>query len=257
LDLERNNRHIGGLFCFCFRDPFGKDAVMAESIALASQRRQSRGKQAARQLRRRGLVPGVLYGHKEETISLTLQNEDVQRAIRQGARVVDLQTDGKTQKALIKEVQWDHLGKEVLHVDFARVAADERVVVSVPIEIRGTAVGVTAGGGVLDQPMHILSVECLAIAVPDSIRVNIGELQLDQAIHVRELVMPEGVKAMADPEAVVVQVIPKLVEAEAAAAPAAATPEQAEPEVIRRERSAEEEEAEAKKAEGKGQKSEK
>jgi large subunit ribosomal protein L25 len=169
--------------------------------------------------------------------------------------VVDLQTDGKTEKALIKEVQWDHLGKEVLHVDFARVAADERVVVSVPIEIKGAAVGVTAGGGVLDQPMHILSIECLAIAVPDSIRVNVGDLQLGQAIHVRELVMPEGVKATADAEAVEVQVIAKLVEPEPEAAPAAAAaPEQTEPEVIRRERPTEEEEAETKKSEGKGQK---
>ena len=219
---------------------------MAESILLSLKRRESRGKQAARHLRKDGLVPGVLYGHKEETISISLNTEDLE---------TDLQTDGKTEKALIKEIQWDHLGKEVLHVDFARVAADERVVVSVPIEIKGAAVGVTAGGGVLDQPMHILSIECLAIAVPDSIRVNVGELQLGQAIHVRELVMPEGVKATADAEAVVVQVIAKLVEPEPEAAPAAAAaPEQTEPEVIRRERPTEEEEAETKKSEGKGQK---
>jgi large subunit ribosomal protein L25 len=215
---------------------------MAETVNLQSQLRQERGKQESRRLRRNGLVPGVLYGHKEETVSISLKTEDLEKAIRHGARVVDLQTDGKTEKALIKEVQWDHLGKEVLHVDFARVAADERIVVSVPIEIKGTAAGVTTGGGVLDQPMHILSVECLAIAVPSSIRVNVAELQLGQAIHVRELVMPEGVKATADAEAVVVQVVAKMVEPEAEAAPVAATPELAEPEVIRRERPAEEEE---------------
>jgi large subunit ribosomal protein L25 len=245
----------GRIVLFLFAPDHGGGGVMAESILLSLKRRESRGKQAARHLRKDGLVPGVLYGHKEETISISLNTEDLERAIRQGARVVDLQTDGKTEKALIKEIQWDHLGKEVLHVDFARVATDERVVVSVPIEIKGAAVGVTAGGGVLDQPMHILSIECLAIAVPDSIRVNVGELQLGQAIHVRELVMPEGVKATADAEAVVVQVIAKLVEPEPEAAPAAAAaPEQTEPEVIRRERPAEEEEAETKKSEGKGQK---
>jgi large subunit ribosomal protein L25 len=215
---------------------------MAESVKLQSKRRSERGKQEIRRLRRTGTVPGVLYGHKEETISISLNTEDVEKAIRLGARVVDLQTDGKTEKALIKEVQWDHLGKEVLHVDFTRVAADERVVVSVPIEIKGTAAGVTTGGGVLDQPMHVLSVECLAIAVPASIRVNVAELQLGQAIHVKELVMPEGVKAKADADAVVVQVVAKLLEPEPEAAPVAAAPEQAEPEVIRRERPAEEEE---------------
>ena len=125
------------------------------------------------------------------------------------------------------------------------MAADERVEINVRVELRGTAIGIAAGG-VIDQPIHLLAVECLAIAVPDSIRVSVAELQLGQAIHVRELVLPEGVKVLTDPEAVVVQVIAKLVEPEAAPAPEAAAAEPAEPEVIRRERPAEEEEAETK-----------
>ena len=197
----------------------------------------------ARRLRRQGLVPGVLYGHKEATVVVSLSKDDLSRAIRYGVRVVDVQAEGKTQKALIKEVQWDHLGVEILHVDFARVAADERIEVNVRVELRGTAAGI-ATGGVIDQPIHLLAVECLAIAVPDSIRVNVSALQLGEAIHVKELVLPEGVKALSDPDAVVVQVIAKLVEEEAPAAPAegVAAAEQAEPEVIRRERPAEEEE---------------
>jgi large subunit ribosomal protein L25 len=127
---------------------------------------------------------------------------------------------------------------ELLHVDFARVAADERIVVMVPVELRGIAPGV-AGGGVLDQPLHRLSVECLAIAVPESIRVNISELQLGGIIHVRDLVLPPGVKAMAEPDAVVVQVTLKQVEPEAAVA--VAPTEAAEPEVIGRQRTEEEE----------------
>src|SRR5262249_32296375 len=150
-------------------------------------------------------VPAVLYGHKEETLSLSLPLEDLVKAIRHGARVVDLQANGNTEKALIREVQWDHLGKDVLHVDFARVAADERIVVPVRIEIRGTAPGVTAGGR-LDQPLHTIEVECLALSVPESIRVNIGELQIGDSIHVRDLTLPPDVKAKADPDAVVVHV---------------------------------------------------
>jgi len=139
-------------------------------------------------------------------------------------------------------VQWDHLGKELLHVDFARVAADERIVLTVPLEIRGTAPGVTAGGQ-LDQPLHTLSVECLAISVPDHIRVNIGEMQIGSAIHVKELVLPEGIKAMADPEAIVVQVRAPIAEAEASVA-APTVGESTEPEVIGRRVAAEEAEAE-------------
>src|SRR4029079_2158988 len=135
----------------------------------------------------------------------SLVQEDIEKAIHKGAHVIDLKTDGKTQKALIREVQWDHIGVEVVHIDFARVSETDRVHVTVPIEIRGTAPGIAAGG-VLDQPTHAIEVECLAIAIPNSIRVNVGALQIEQAIHVKELTLPEGVKAMADPAIVVVQV---------------------------------------------------
>lgn len=222
---------------------------MAEAVLLSTKPRKDYGKVNARRLRRQGMVPAVIYGHKEATLAVSLQGDDLKRAVRHGVRVVDVQAEGKVEKALIKEVQWDHLGLEILHVDFARVAADERIEVNVRVELRGTAAGI-ATGGVIDQPIHLLAVECLAIAVPDSIRVNVAALQLGQAIHVKELALPGGVKALTDPDAVVVQVIAKLLEPEAAAAPegAAITAEQAEPEVIRRERPAEEEEeAEAKK----------
>lgn len=215
---------------------------MAEAIVFVTQPRDTRGSQKAKQMRRKGLVPAVVYGHKEETLSITLPTDDLVKAIRHGVRVVDLKTDGNLQKALIREVQWDHLGKELLHVDFARVSEDERVVVAVPVELKGTAPGIAAGG-VIDQPIHSLSIECLVVAVPDSIKVNVGELQLGAAIHVKELVLPPGVKAMADPDAVVVHVTLKQLEAEApAAAPLAA--EAAEPEVIGRKVAEEEEEAE-------------
>src|SRR5262249_15456530 len=159
--------------------------------------------------------------------------------IHKGAHVIDLKTDGKTQKALIREVQWDHLGLEVVHVDFARISETERVHVTVPIEIRGTAPGIAAGG-VLDQPMHAIEIECLAIAIPHSIRVNVGSLQMDQAIHVKELQMPEGVTALGEPDGVVVQVVAKELEEAAAPVPGA---EAAEPEVIGRKPAEEEEEA--------------
>jgi large subunit ribosomal protein L25 len=200
---------------------------MAEQLVLTTKPRSQRGTRAAAKLRAGGDLPAVLYGHKQETVALTISAEALQNVIRHKARVVDLQSDGnETQKALIREIQWDHLGKDVLHVDFERVSADERIHVSVPIEIRGIAPGIAAGG-VLDQPLHTLPIECPAISVPESIRVNVGELQLGAAIHVRELHLPEGVTTAADPDAVVVHVTVKQVEAEPTpvAAPGAAEPE--------------------------------
>ena len=215
---------------------------MAESVVLVTRERQERGSREARRLRRQGQVPGVVYGHKEETVPLTLATEDLAKAIRHGVRVVDLERGGKLEKALIREVQWDPLGHDILHVDFARVAADERIVIDVRLELRGTAPGVTAGG-LLDQPIHHVQVECLAISIPESIRVNIGELQIDGSIYVRDLVLPAGVVSKSDPDAIVVHVSPPIVEA---VAPAVAAPvaEQAEPEVIGRQNV--EEEAEEK-----------
>jgi large subunit ribosomal protein L25 len=139
-------------------------------------------------------------------------------------------------------VQWDHLGKDVLHVDFTRVSADERIHVNVAIEIRGVAPGLSHGG-VLDQPIHTLSIECPAISVPDSIRVNVNELQLDQAIYVRDLTVPPDVKVLTDADAIVVHVVAKQEEPVAAAAAAPTEAASAEPEIIGR-KVAEEEEAE-------------
>lgn len=202
---------------------------MAETVVLATEKRQGRGSRVARHLRAEGKVPGVIYGHKQETVSVSLSGHDLTQAIRHGARVVDLKTDAGVQTAQIVELQWDHLGKEILHVDFKRVSRDERITVDVRIELRGVAPGI-AGGGVLDQPLHTLKVECLAIAVPDSIRVGVGELQLGQAIHVKDVKVPEGVKILNDPEAIVVHVTAPAAEAE----PGAEAPGAAEPEVIGR-----------------------
>jgi large subunit ribosomal protein L25 len=214
---------------------------MAQTVVLVAEDRQGNGTRAARRLRKAGRVPAVVYGHKEATVSVSLSGEDLHKAIRQGARVIDLKQGEHVQKALIRDLQWDPLGHDILHVDFARVSADERITLDVRLEIRGTAPGVTAGG-VLVQLIHNLHVECPVISVPESIRVNVGELQIDQAIHVKQLVMPEGVVAKNDPEAIVVQVSQKALEAEAPAA--APTAEAAEPEVIGKKKEEEPEEAE-------------
>lgn len=213
---------------------------MAETVVLTAQQRQGHGTRKARALRKKGLVPAVVYGHKEATVSLTLPADDLMKAVRQGARVIDLKTDGSTQKALIRDLQWDPLGHDILHVDFARVSEDERIVLDVRVEIRGTAPGVAAGGSLVQQ-VHSLHVECPVISVPESIRVNVGELQLNQAIHVRDLTLPPGVVVKNDPETIIVTVVQKALE-EAAAPGAPAPGEQAEPEVISRKK---EEEGEA------------
>jgi large subunit ribosomal protein L25 len=218
---------------------------MAEAFVLDVQDRKKSGTNAAKQLRKQGLVPAVIYGRGEATASLAVPGEMLAKAIRHGIRIYDVTLNGAMQKALLREIQWDPLGHAILHADFYRVSADQTITLDVRVELRGAAPGVTAGG-VLVQQIHSLSVECLIVNIPESIRVMLTELQIDQAIHVRDLKLPEGVKVKNDPDAIIVQVSQKVIE-EVAPAVAAPTAESAEPEVIGRVKAEEEEAAEEKK----------
>lgn len=227
---------------------------MAETFVLEVQERTKSGSNAAKQIRKKGLVPAVMYGHGEATASLSVPGEELYKAIRHGVRIFDVKLGGAVQKTLLREIQWDALGHDILHADFYRVSADETITLDVKVELKGTAPGIAAGG-VLVQQIHSLSVECLVVSIPEAIRVNIGELQLNQAIHVREIPVPEGVKIKNDPEAIVVQVAQKIIEEVAApAVPGAPTAESAEPEVIGRVKAEEEAEEPDKKGEKKAEK---
>jgi large subunit ribosomal protein L25 len=203
--------------------------VMAETVLLKSQPREKFGTSASCKLRSQGLLPAVVYGHKEATLAILLPKDDVEKAVKRGVRIVDLEAGGKTETARFRELQWDHLGMELVHVDMMRVSKDERIVVQVRVDLRGTAPGVTAGG-VLDQPMHTMNVECPALEIPEFIRVNIEKLQLGEVVHVKDLVLPAGVIAKNNPDAIVVQVKAQKEEA------ATATPLEGavEPEVIKK-----------------------
>lgn len=209
---------------------------MAETVVLQTHKREGRGSRKAGKLRAKGLVPVILYGHKEATVQLALDHKPLVEAIRHGVRVIEIKTDKGNENAQLVEVQWDYLGKDVIHVDLKRVDKDERIHVHVPIELKGIAPGIAAGGQ-LDQPLHSLHIECPALAVPDNIRVVINELQIEQAIHVKDLKLPENVKALDDPDAIVVHVLQKQAEPEATGEAAAGA---AEPEVITRKKTEEE-----------------
>jgi large subunit ribosomal protein L25 len=215
---------------------------MAEKGSIKVERRSVRGKWAARRLRAGGLIPGVVYGHGQEALSVQLPAHELLGLVRHGTRVVELTYDGASETALIRELQWDVFGHEILHVDFARVTADERIRVEVRIALRGTAPGVEEGG-VLSHLVHNVEVECLATEIPEEIRVDVRGLHLEQSIHISDLQVPPGVKVLADPEIVVAQVTKKMEAVEAPAVEAEVGP--AEPEIVGRrvaEEAAEEEE---------------
>jgi len=211
---------------------------MAGIVSLAAQTRAGSGSRASFKIRREGRIPGIVYGHKEANVSVSVSAEELDRAIRVlHARVLDLLIDGKKETVLIRELQWDAFGRQMMHVDFARVSESDRVRVTVPVELRNTPK--VTGGGVLDQPFHTLHVECSPVKIPESIRIDITNLTIGNPIHVKELQVPEGVTVLEPAEAVVVQL--RLPGVEAVVAPVVAEPG-AGPEIIKKEKKAEESE---------------
>jgi large subunit ribosomal protein L25 len=137
-----------------------------------------------------------LYGHKQEAKSLALSSDELDAAIRHGNRFVAL-AGGVTENAFIKDVQWNTWGTEVLHVDFARVSADEKVHVTVAVELRGEAPGMK-DGGVVKHMLHTIELECEAASVPEKLLVNINHLEFGKILHVSDLELPRGVTALSD-----------------------------------------------------------
>ena len=175
-----------------------------------------KGSRASRRLRDKGLVPGNLYGHKQDTVPLEITSAELNHLVRGGAHVLDVELDGHLEKVLFREVQWDYLGKEILHVDLLRVDPNEKLTVEVKVELKGTAPG-SLSGGVLDHTLRTLSIECLAIQIPDSISVKISALEIGQAVHVRDLEVPPNTRILNNPDAVVVRVAQPGAEIEVAA----------------------------------------
>lgn len=203
--------------------------MATQTVQVTVEQREKLGSRANRRLRRAGAIPGVIYGHKEDVLAITLPGKQLTTILEHGTHVLDLNFQDRSEKVLVKEIQYDHLGVEILHVDFTRVRLDERVQVTIPLELRGTPAG-EADGGVLQQVINELEVECLVTDIPELIRHNISEMGLDSVLHVGDLKLPEGVQSLLEPDQIVATV-KEVLEVEEPTA----EEESAEPEVIGRE----------------------
>jgi large subunit ribosomal protein L25 len=209
---------------------------MAENLNV--KRREKLGGGNNRRLRKTGVVPAVLYGHGEASVPLAIDSSAIMNVIRHGHKLVKLEGD-VAEGAFIKSVQWDVYGKSLIHIDLLRVSDTEMVRTTVRVELKGTAVGLSEGG-IIEFVLHELEIECPAVAVPEKLIVNVNDLHLEQAIHAREVPLPEGAQVLDDPDLVVVHCIAPHVVEEAPTA-AVAEPGAAEPELIRKEKAAEDE----------------
>ncbi len=223
-----------------------KLVVKMDNIELVAQKRDLLGKKV-RFLRRKGITPVNLYGHGVESSALQIETPVLRKALTKAGKtsIVSLKVGSskRPQMAIVREIQRDPVKGELLHVDFYQVRLDQKLKIEVPLVLMGKAPAVKEFGGILVQELSSIEVECLPANMPHSIEADISGLaQLDQAVHVKDLHVGEGVTIIADPGKVVAKVARARIEVvEEVAAPAV----EAEAEV------AEEEEAEAAKAEGK------
>jgi large subunit ribosomal protein L25 len=217
---------------------------MATQANLAAQVRSETGKGANRQLRMKGRIPAVVYGHGEETRKLSVDAHELDRLfarIHVENTLITLDVEGVDGpvKALVREIQTNPVRNQVLHVDFYQIHAGEKLTVQIPIKLIGAAPGVKAGG-ILQHALDELEVSCLPDAIPDRIEVDISSLDIGDSIHVHELNVPEGVEVESDADRTVCSVVPPTISVEEAPAEVAAEVS-AEPEVIGRGKADEEE----------------
>jgi large subunit ribosomal protein L25 len=226
-------------------------ATTTENSVVEAQVREAGSKNVARRVRKGGKVPAVVYGAGKQSVPVTVDPKQISRIVQSESgynTIFDLQLDGERTKAMIVDWQYEPIKGALLHLDLKRIAMDQRLKVEVPITIKGEAAGVKQQGGILDQVLRQVEVECLPADIPGHIDADVSQLMFGQALRVADLPIDRTkVKVLTPADQVVAHVTSVKEEVaptpEAVAAEAGATP--AEPEVIKKGKQETEEGAEA------------
>jgi large subunit ribosomal protein L25 len=174
---------------------------MGDTATILAEKRTSLGTSNSRRLRNAGRIPANLFGEKLETVALTLSSSEATPLIVSGANVVDLTIDGQTEKAVVREVQWNTFLTQILHVDLQRIDASARLDVEVSIEVRGIA-----NEGAMELAFRSLTVNCPVVSVPSAFEVRIGALKIGDEITVGDLDIPDDCTTQVLPETVVLRI---------------------------------------------------
>ncbi len=220
-----------------------------EFLELNAEVREEKGSSVCKSLRRGGLIPAVCYKKGEDSLSLKIQKREFLKLLKTEAGenvILTLKIQGqkkiKPKTVIIKELQRDILKDELLHIDFNEISLTQVLRVKVPLVSKGEAIGVKQEGGVLQQILWEVEVECLPTNIPERLEMDISNLKINDAVFVKDIVVPEGVKILQDLESIVFSVEPPIVEKPKEEA---VVEEITEPEVIRERKPKEEEVEEA------------
>ena len=170
---------------------------------LKAEIREKTGSKPAVRERAVGKLPAIVYGHKQDAVAVLLDAHDFLNELHHGHRLIDLKVGNTEEKVIVKDLQYDHLGKKVIHVDLMRVDITETIKLTVPVELRGTAKG-THESGIIEEHLDHVEIECKATDIPESIVVSVKEVGVGDSIHARDIELPSGVKLVTDDDALIV-----------------------------------------------------
>jgi len=231
-----------------------------EEIFLEIQAREELGKSKVKGLREKGFIPAVIYAEGKKSQAIKVSHKELLQLIHQHrleSAVVNLRPkDEKKTKAmpcLIKELQYDPVKGDVMHVDFNEISLTEIIKVNVPVVVKGEPVGVKQEGGSLEHILWEIEIECLPTEIPEDIEVDVSALKIGDNIHIKDITFPAGIKVLNSPDAIVFSVSAPI-KVEEAAEPVVEGEEKQEPEVIKEKKEAA---AEGEAEEGKEEKKEK
>ena len=176
---------------------------MAKTLVLKAEVRENTGSKEAEKLRKQGKIPAIVYGHKQEPLAISLNSHSFVEGLHHGHRVMDIDVGSKKETIMVKDIQYDHLGKDIIHIDLIRVDVTEKVKVKVPFELKGTAKG-THESGIIEEHADRLEVECQVTDIPETIVVSVKEVGVGDNIHAGEVELPPGIKLVSDPETLLV-----------------------------------------------------
>ncbi len=166
---------------------------MDKTLVLKAETREHTGSKHAAKVRTQGRIPAVVYGHKQEPQAISVDEHDFVEGLHHGHRLMDIQVGKKKEKMIVKDIQYDHLGRKIIHVDLMRVDMKETLKVTVPIELKGTAAG-THEGGIIEEHADKLEIECKVSEMPETLVVSVKDVHLGDALHAGDIEMPDGVK---------------------------------------------------------------
>ncbi len=180
-----------------------------DEIKLIAQERSDYGRKASRTFRKEGLLPANIYGLGKENLTVTVNTKEFTRIFMAGHRIFTLEVGDGKEQSVVKEVQYDNLGSEVIHVDFTRIDITQKITLDVGVELIGTV-----ASGMLQFPMKEVKVESLPAGFPASISINVIELKIGDVIRIEDLEVPDGCVFVDDPDALVLQVVAPIEEVE-------------------------------------------